>query len=281
MPKSILITGDCREVLRDLPDRSVDACVTDPPYPEIDRDYGRLSEYAWHELIDVVILGIKRVLKHSGSAMLVLQPNSERVGQLRPWLWEFLAKWTRKWNMIQDVWWWNHTAPPTVHCQRRYGLMRPSLKVCAWFGAPDCYRNQNGVLWATSEAMKAIKHEDRALRYYPSGVHIREGRIAATVSERGGVTPFNLLPIANANSVSSGGAKGHGAATPDRLCEWWIKYIVPPGGLVLDPFSGAGTTGIAANNLGHNYVGIELNPENNEIARARIEEAGGQVEVWE
>jgi hypothetical protein len=51
---------------------------------------------------------------------------------MRPWLFEFMAKWCREWNMVQDAWWWNHTTAPTVHCQRKYGLMRPSLKACVW-----------------------------------------------------------------------------------------------------------------------------------------------------
>ena len=46
-----LIHGDCRKELKKLTDQSVDLILTDPPYPEIDREYGRLTEEEWHELM--------------------------------------------------------------------------------------------------------------------------------------------------------------------------------------------------------------------------------------
>ena len=75
--------GDCRPWLRALPDRSVDAVITDPPYAEIDRDYGRLSEAAWSDLMRAVVIEVRRVLAPRGSAVFILQPNSERVGRVR------------------------------------------------------------------------------------------------------------------------------------------------------------------------------------------------------
>lgn len=262
--------GDARDVLRTIADASVDAVVTDPPYAEINRPYGRLTEKQWHELMDAVVRECRRVLKPTGSAVFILQPNSEKVGRMRPWLFEFLAKWIRDWNMPQDVWWWNPSAAPTVHCQRAHGLMRPSVKSCAWFGPPDCYRNQDEVLWAPSESMKAIDRSDRAMRTMPGGQSVRKGRIAATVDARGGVTPYNLIPIANSDSKHSGGAKGHGAATPLQLCSWWVRYICPPGGTVLDPFCGSGTVGKAALRAGRSFEGIEKMPENVAISEETL-----------
>jgi len=101
--------------------------------------------------------------------------------------------------------------------------------------------------------------------------------MAAVADERGGVTPFNLIPLSNADSSKSAGAAGHGAGTPLRLCEWWTSYISPPGGIVLDPFVGSGTTGIAAVKQGLSFVGIERDPEYVEIARKRIDEASKSV----
>ena len=131
-----LYHGDCQAILPTLGAGSVDAVVTDPPYAEINRPYGQLTESAWHSLMDGVVSESRRVLSEIGSAMYVLQPNSERVGRMRTWLWEFMAKWSRDWGMIQDAWWWNFTSAPTIHCNRRRGLMRPSMKACVWLG-PD------------------------------------------------------------------------------------------------------------------------------------------------
>jgi site-specific DNA-methyltransferase (adenine-specific) len=53
--------------------------------------------------------------------------------------------------------------------------------------------------------------------------------------------------------------------------KYLIKLITPPGGTVLDPFNGSGSTGCAAVELGHEYIGCELDPAYVEIAKKRIE----------
>lgn len=262
--------GDATEALKLIPGGSVDALVTDPPYPEIDRPYGRMSEPEWHTLMRNVVAETRRILKPTGSAVFILQANSERVGRMRPWLWEFMAWTAREWNQVQDAWWWNPAAQPTVHCQRQRGLMRPSLKACVWLGASDCYRDQSRVLWSQSDSNAAVKREDRALRHRPSGFTTRPGRQAAAADERGGTTPFNLIPISNTNSSTSGGAHGHGAATPLPLCSWWVRYLCPSGGLVLDPFTGSGSIGVAAIANGCRFIGIEREAEYVKIARQRV-----------
>lgn len=65
--------------------------------------------------------------------------------------------------------------------------------------------------------------------------------------------------------------EAHFAAYPPELIEPCIKAGSREGGTVLDPFFGAGTTGLVANRLGRDCIGIELNPEYAEIARRRIE----------
>jgi len=263
---------DAVEALKVLPDDSVDALVTDPPYPEIDRSYGRMTESTWHDMMRKVVAETRRVLKPTGSAVFILQANSEHVGRMRPWLWEFMAWTAREWNQIQDVWWWNPVVAPTVHCQRKYGLMRPSLKACVWLGPETCFRNQDKVLWQESDANKAKAKSTRALYRLPGGQSMLESRCASLASERGGTSPFNLIPLENSNSRTSGGAAGHVAATPLQLCDWWVRYLCPPSGLVLDPFAGSGTTGIAALKNDCHFVGIEREAEYVEIARQRINE---------
>jgi len=267
-----LEVGDCRDLLKGLPDNSIDAIVTDPPYPEVDRPYGKLSVDAWFDLMKEVVTQSHRVLNPWGSAVYILQPNSEHVGVMRPWLWEFVVWAMKQWNMVQDVYWWNPTTPPNAHCHRTVGLMRPSVKHCVWLGSADCYRNQDEVLWTQSQGNKAVERSNRALKYLPSGLTMRYGRCAAVADERGGVTPFNLIPIANSDSQNSGGAKGHGAATPMALCDWWVRYICPPGGVVLDPFAGSGTVGLAAMKTGRKFIGFEKEASYVEIARARAED---------
>jgi DNA modification methylase len=64
----------------------------------------------------------------------------------------------------------------------------------------------------------------------------------------------------------------HFAVFPPELPRTCVLAGCPEGGVVLDPFSGAGTTGIVAAQLGRQYVGIELNPEYIELAYRRFEE---------
>ena len=63
----------------------------------------------------------------------------------------------------------------------------------------------------------------------------------------------------------------HPTVKPIELMKYLIKLITPKGGRVLDPFNGSGSTGCAAVELGHEYVGIELDPKYVEIATKRIE----------
>ncbi len=65
--------------------------------------------------------------------------------------------------------------------------------------------------------------------------------------------------------------EAHFATFPESLIETPIKAGCPLGGMVLDPFFGAGTTGVVAKKLGRKYIGIELNPEYIKIAEKRIE----------
>jgi site-specific DNA-methyltransferase (adenine-specific) len=63
----------------------------------------------------------------------------------------------------------------------------------------------------------------------------------------------------------------HPTVKPIELMKYLIKLVTPKGGRVLDPFNGSGSTGCAAVELGHEYVGIELDPKYVEISKQRIE----------
>jgi len=269
-----LLCGDSLALLPQLRSESIDAVITDPPYAEIDRPYGRWTEAEWFDLMRPIVQETRRILKPSGSAVFIIQPNQEHVGRTRSWPYRFAGELAQKWNIVQDLYWWNPTAPPTIHCQARHGLTRPSVKWIVWCGSPTCFRNQDRVLWTPSDSIRALKRTARAGRYcLPSGQSMNPARVSEIVEARGGVTPFNLIPIANANSTTSGGAEGHGAATPLPLCLWLVRYLCPPGGIILDPFMGSGTTGIAALREGMRFIGIERDPGYYAIAERRIREA--------
>lgn len=64
-------------------------------------------------------------------------------------------------------------------------------------------------------------------------------------------------------------ANHHPTVKPVKLMEYLIRLVTPPGGIILDPFMGSGTTGVAALSLGFDFIGIEMSEEYFEIARRR------------
>ena len=74
---------------------------------------------------------------------------------------------------------------------------------------------------------------------------------------------------------SDGVRNWHPTVKPLHLMRWLVRLVTPPGGVVLDPFMGSGTTGMAAAGQGFRFVGCELDADHLQIARARIEWAAG------
>ena len=88
-------------------------------------------------------------------------------------------------------------------------------------------------------------------------------------------------PRAGAGRTAEEVRNHHPTVKPWKLMEWCINLVCPDGGLVLDPFMGSGSTGIAAVRSGHNFIGIEQNAAYYDIARARISHALGDYPAWE
>ncbi len=247
-----------------------------------------MTEPEWEAFAHDLVRESLRVLKPRGSAVFIIQPNSERVGRMRPWAFRFLAwcaddlvrETSGRIGMVQDAYWWNTTAPPTVHCQRERGLMRPSVKACVWVGPEDCYRKQDEVLWRESDGNAASRVTGRVLSKLPSGQVMDQKRCSAAAAERGGVTPFNLLPMSNADSASSAGAHGHGAGTPYSLAAWWVRYLCPPGGIVCDPCGGTMTMGVAAVDHGCRFLGCEKEAKHYASGVERMEAATRQGHLF-
>lgn len=72
----------------------------------------------------------------------------------------------------------------------------------------------------------------------------------------------------------------HPTVKPIKLMEYLIKLVTPPSGIVLDPFMGSGSTGVAAKSLGFEFVGCEMNDDYFEIAKKRIENQSSQLEIY-
>jgi DNA modification methylase len=88
-------------------------------------------------------------------------------------------------------------------------------------------------------------------------------------ADSGGASRFFYTAKASRSDREAG--NNHPTVKPVSLMRWLVRLVTPPGGLVLDPFAGSGSTGVAAEAEGLRFVGIELDPEYAEIARRRIE----------
>lgn len=82
---------------------------------------------------------------------------------------------------------------------------------------------------------------------------------------------------AKASKADRGPDNIHPTVKPTDLMAYLVRLVTPPGGTVLDPFMGSGSTGKAAMLEGFRFIGIELSPEYLEIARARIAHAAGDA----
>lgn len=90
--------------------------------------------------------------------------------------------------------------------------------------------------------------------------------------DSGGASRFFYCAKASTSERNSGVEKNiHPTVKPVKLMEYLCRLITPPGGIVLDPFMGSGTTGVAAKNLDFKFTGVELNFEYYQIALNRIQ----------
>ena len=102
---------------------------------------------------------------------------------------------------------------------------------------------------------------------WPSNV-IHDGSDEVT-SKLGKASRFFYCP--KPSKKERGEANNHPTVKPLELMAYLVQLVTPPGGIVLDPFMGSGTTGVAAKSRGFGFLGIEREPEFLELARARIE----------
>jgi site-specific DNA-methyltransferase (adenine-specific) len=103
---------------------------------------------------------------------------------------------------------------------------------------------------------------------------VNRGEHGIGLGDTGGASRF--FYCAKASRSERGEGNNHPTVKPVALMRWLVRLVTPPGGLVLDPFMGSGTTGVAAMEEGFNFIGIEIDPGYCEIARARIGNATRQ-----
>lgn len=308
-----ILLGPCLSVLPTLPERSCNACVTSPPYWGL-RDYGVAGQLGLEATLEgyvanlvAVFREVRRLLRDDGVLWLNLgdsynaynggagPSSSELEGRrdaARPKLergYGLLCKGLKPKDLVGVPW-----------------RVAFALQADGWYLRSDVVWSKPNPMPESVRDRPTKSHEylfllAKAERYYYDGPAVAEPAVSAHSSgngyrrkerltyrdgggPRGSVTPWR--PTARRNrrtvwTVPTRPFKGaHFATFPEALAEPCVLAGCPAGGTVIDPFFGAGTTGLVAARAGRHCVGIEINPAYAEIARARLAEAGAAPAVF-
>jgi DNA modification methylase len=232
--------GDCLERMKDIPDKSIDFILTDPPY-------GRIA-YAWDSIIpfEPMWAEIYRIIKDNGVVALFGQ---------NPFMAMLICS---NITNFKYTWIWDKKIPSGM-CNAKIMPMRQEELIGIFIKGKNFYYPQmmprdvpikkGGNNGSPSGGSKGIKGEFKKTYYekFPTTI-LRFDKI-----RRGAVHPTQK-PIA--------------------LLEYLIKTYTLEGETVLDFTMGSGSTGVAAVNLNRNFIGIELDTKYFEIASTRITGAG-------
>lgn len=258
--KAVVYSGNCLELLRDIPSDSVQLVITSPPY-NIGKPYEtklNLKDYVAQQT--KVIESCVRVLAPTGSICwqvenfvdkgqitpldIVLYPIFERFGlQLR--------------NRI--VWHFEHG----LHCSKRFS---GRYETVLWFSKTKDYKfNLDSV---------------RVPQKYPGKRHFKGPKAGTLSGNPLGKNPGDVWSIPNvkSNHVEK---TAHPCQYPVELVERFVVSLTDVDDWVLDPFLGSGTSVIAALKHGRRGMGAELAPDYVQIAKDRVrEQLAGRLATW-
>ena len=280
---SQLIIGDCRKVLASLPDESVDCCVTSPPYFGL-RDYGNDGQIGLeqtpdayvHELVGV-FQQVRRVLRNDGTLWLNLGDSyagywgdAKAQKENRPSSAD-VNGWTNGFSMNKRPKFHDAFGGTGVKPKDLIGIpwrVAFALQADGWYLRQDIIWHKpnpmpESVTDRCTKAHEYIFLLSKSDRYYFDNEAIKEPSVNEDV---GGMRNKRSVWTVTTKSCR----EAHFATYPTDLIVPCILAGSKPDGVVLDPFNGAGTTGLVSLSNGRRYVGIELNPDYAEISMRRF-----------
>ena len=277
----MMINADARHI--PLVDNSVHCCVTSPPYYKL-RDYGNDKQIgiedtaqSYVEEMTRVFRDVRRVLTDSGTLWLNLG-DSYNKNQLSgiPWRVAFALQ-ADGWYLRQDIIWSKpNPMPESVknRCAKSHEyifLLTKSPKYV--FNAAAIAQDITPVSRRRYEAViKRNERFDTKKHKHTSGVQSPMEILTRTAAK---MLADGTRKERSVWTIPTGGnsAAGHFATFPQALPDKCILAGSNEGDIVLDPFSGSGTTGIAAKWRRRRYVGLELNPDYIKLSVDRLSTA--------
>lgn len=287
----IAVVGDSLEVLRAMPDSSVNLVVTSPPYAlQFKKEYGNAAKHEYVDWLLPFAIEIKRVLTDDGSFALNIGGSYNKGKPTRSiYHYKLLVALVENvgFHLAQELFWYNPAKMPmpaewvTVRRIR----VKDSVEFVWWLSKTPWPKASNReVLRPYSKDMIRLNARKVKETVRPSGHVIGSGfdKVKAGGSIPPNIidedTPSDLLKFGN-NSANDpytkrckdAGIKIHPARFPPVLPEFFIRMLTAPSDLVVDPFAGSNTTGMVAEQLGRRWMAIDLVEEYVEASRFRFD----------
>ncbi len=263
--------GDALDLLKCLPDESIDLVITSPPFPlQRQKEYGNVDQDEYVDWLLSFTVEVKRVLKNTGSFVLDLGGAYRKGRPVRSlYNYRILIRLCDEqgWNLAEEFFWFNPSKLPSPieWVNKRKIRVKDAVNTVWWLAKTDFPKADiTRVLVPYSERMKLLLKNSK--KYYspkkrPSGHDIS----ARFGEDKGGAIPPNLLQIPNTESNSQylryckiAGIKPHPARFPQKLPEFFVRFLSDPGDIVLDIFAGSNTTGAAAESLNRRWIAFEI-----------------------
>ena len=262
-----ILQGDSAEVLKTLPDNSIDLIVTSPPYADQRKStYGGISPDKYVEWFLPISEQLLRVLKPSGTFVLNIKEKVVE-GERSTYVMELILA------MRKQGWLW--TEEFIWHKKNSYPGKWPNRFRDAWERLLQFNKSKKFAMyqeevmvpmgdWAKSR-LKNLSDTDK--RRDNSKVGSGFGKKISNWIDREKAYPTNVLHLATECNN-----KKHSAAFPEELPEWFIKLFTKEGDMVLDPFAGSGTTLFVAERMGRSAIGIEIMEDYYKMIKNQLEE---------
>src|SRR5436853_1869375 len=269
--RGLQVAADSRDVLRSLPDQSVDLIVTSPPFALLrQKSYGNMEQEAYVEWLTEFGQAALGPLKDSGSFVLDLGGAYQRGKPVRS-LYNFrvLLEFCDRlgYQLAEEFFWYNPAKLPSPieWVNKRKVRAKDAVNTVWWFSKTENPKaDVTRVLVPYSERMKTLLKNPS--KFYtpkerPSGHDIA----AAFGRENGGAIPSNLLQIPNTDSNSHYlrtckilDRERHPARLTSELPPYVIEFLTDPDDLVVDIFAGSNTTGHVAEQLSRKWLSVAL-----------------------
>ena len=244
--------GDCRELLKTVPSKSVRLVVTSPPY-NIGKPYGKykdkISLCDWQELLNDVTKEVYRILTPDGAFFLNLSPvpigNSKEIVPL-PFIGYKIFKDNGLYLRNMITWTFNNMQNCTNRLSGRY----------------------ENILWGVKDIDNYIFNlDDIRIPYISKG--------DKRLSEGGGRNPTDVWYFNRVNNMTKKKlGLSHPTIYPLPMIVRIVKMATNLGDTVLDPFAGSGTSLVASKIMGRNCIGFELDGKYKSECMKRLETEG-------